>query len=137
MAIPPPEAGLVISYAYLWLREHEAGRKDRPSVIILNVRLAEDITKVVVLPITHSRPTNPDNAIEFPVRIARSIGLDALPSWIVISEANEFAWPGYDLRQSRADRFAYGFLPPRFFRQVAEGFLALRKSRRAKLISRD
>jgi len=39
MAIPTPEAGLVISYAYLWHHEHQAGReegqKDRPSVIVL------------------------------------------------------------------------------------------------------
>jgi hypothetical protein len=34
MPIPTPEPGLVISYAYLWHHEHEAGReegrKDRP-----------------------------------------------------------------------------------------------------------
>jgi hypothetical protein len=27
MPIPNPEPGLVISYAYLWHHEHEAGRK--------------------------------------------------------------------------------------------------------------
>jgi PadR family transcriptional regulator, regulatory protein PadR len=35
MSIPNPEAGLVISYAYLWHTEHQAGqeegRKDRPT----------------------------------------------------------------------------------------------------------
>jgi hypothetical protein len=42
MAIPTPEAGLVISYAYLWHHEHlagqEEGRKDRPTVIVLATR---------------------------------------------------------------------------------------------------
>jgi len=41
MPIPNPEPGLVISYAYLWHREYQAGReegrKDSPSVIVLAV----------------------------------------------------------------------------------------------------
>jgi hypothetical protein len=41
MPIPNPEPGLVISYAYLWHHEHQAGReegqKDRPSVIVLAI----------------------------------------------------------------------------------------------------
>src|ERR1700736_2923482 len=74
MPIPNPEPGLVISYAYLWHREHQAGReegrKDRPSVIIVAGRPVDDVcrhqagvpvgreadgaTVVTVLPITHS-----------------------------------------------------------------------------------
>ena len=51
MPIPNPEPGLVISYAYLWHHEHQAGReegqKDRPSVIVLAVeREANDATIV-------------------------------------------------------------------------------------------
>ncbi len=41
MPIPTPEAGLVISYAYVWDQEaqggQEEGRKDRPTVIALTV----------------------------------------------------------------------------------------------------
>ena len=41
MPIPSPEPGLVISYAYLWHYEHQAGReegqKDCPSVIVLAI----------------------------------------------------------------------------------------------------
>ena len=60
MPIPTPEPGLVISYAYLWHHESQAGqeegRKDRPSVIVLAVeRQADDATLVTVLPITHKR----------------------------------------------------------------------------------
>jgi hypothetical protein len=47
MPIPSPEPGLVISYAYLWHHEHEAGReegrKDRPSVIVLAVERPEKV----------------------------------------------------------------------------------------------
>jgi hypothetical protein len=53
MPIPNPEPGLVISYAYLWHGEHQAGReegiKDRPSVIVLAVeREVGDATIVTV-----------------------------------------------------------------------------------------
>jgi hypothetical protein len=36
---PKPEPGMVLSYSYLWNREHikgeTEGRKDRPSVVVL------------------------------------------------------------------------------------------------------
>jgi hypothetical protein len=47
--------------------------------------------------------------------VKRHLGLDDDPSWIVVSEGNEFLWPGYDLRKlPHSDRYDYGFLPPRF-----------------------
>jgi hypothetical protein len=71
MPIPNPEPGLVISYAYLWHHEHQAGReegqKDRPGVIVLTVeRETDDATIVTVLPITHSAPVDPASAVEIP-----------------------------------------------------------------------
>ena len=71
MPIPNPEPGLVISYAYLWHHEHQAGReegrKDRPSVIVLAVeRDAGGATVVTVLPITHRAPTDAASAVEIP-----------------------------------------------------------------------
>src|SRR5215472_14680139 len=104
MPIPNPEPGLVISYAYLWHNEHEAGRdegqKDRPSVIVLAVeRKADGATVVTVLPITHSAPVDPALAVEIPMPIKQHLGLDDDPSWIIVSEGNEFIWPGYDLRK--------------------------------------
>ena len=72
MPIPNPEPGLLISYAYLWHHEHQAGReegqKDRPSVIVLAVeREAHGATIVTVLPITHSGPMDPASAVDIPV----------------------------------------------------------------------
>lgn len=103
MAIPRPEPGLVINYAYLWHYEHEAGqeegRKDRPSVIVLCVEDNQDgAILVTVLPITHRKPTNPDWAVQIPPVVRRHLGLDDELSWIVVAEGNEFVWPGYDLR---------------------------------------
>ena len=130
MTIPNPEPGLVISYAYTWHREYQAGRiegrKNRPSVIVLAIaREAENTTSVVVLPITHSPPDDPASAVEIPTAIQNHLGLDSGRSWIVVAEGNEFLWPGYDLRKlPQSDRYEYGFLPPRFFNRVRDAFAA-------------
>jgi hypothetical protein len=132
--IPTPEPGLVISYAYLWHREQQAGqeegRKDRPGVIVLAVeRDGDGATLVTVLPITHSPPSHPSLAVEVPPAVKRHLGLDDARSWIVVEEGNEFLWPGYDLRRiPNTDRYDFGFLPPRFFNQVLEAFLACNRA---------
>lgn len=143
MALPEPEPGLVISYAYLWHHEQDGGReearKDRPSVIVLAVeRTTDGTTVVVVLPITHRAPDDAAAAVEIPPAIKRHLGLDAERSWIVVAEGNEFVWPGYDLRKIPGNpaRYDYGFLPPRFFNQVVRAFGAWHKRRRAKLTKR-
>jgi hypothetical protein len=143
MSIPAPEPGLVISYAYLWHNEREAGReegrKDRPSVIVLAVeRPANDTTVVVVLPITHAPPTDLASAVEIPAAVKRHLGLDDGRSWIVVAEGNEFDWPGYDLRKiGHGDRYDYGFLPPRFFNKVIGAFAAWHRARKVTLVSRE
>src|SRR5215469_1421995 len=117
MAIPGPEPGLVISYAYLWHHERQAGKqegsKDRPSVIVLAVeRETDGASLVTVLPITHSPPRDPASAIEMPAQVKRHLGLDDDRSWVVVSEGNEFLWPGFDLRKRpHSNRYDYGFLP--------------------------
>ena len=143
MPIPNPEPGLVISYAYLWHYEHQAGReegqKDRPSVIVLAVeREADDATVVTVLPITHSPPADPASAVEISLPVKRHLGLDDDRSWIVVAEGNEFLWPGYDLRKiPHTDRYDYGFLPLRFFNQVPEAFAACYQVGKRRLTPRE
>jgi len=128
VSIPAPEAGLVVRYAYLWHREHQAGqeegRKDRPAVIVIAVEREEDAaTLVTVLPITHSPPAQADMAVEIPLPVKRHLGLDDRRSWVAVSEGNEFLWPGYDLQKiPGTDRYDYGFLPPRFFAQIMAAF---------------
>jgi hypothetical protein len=142
MPIPNPETGLVISYAYLWHHEQLAGqdegRKDRPAVVVLVARQAGgEAIEVTVLPITHRPPENPAWAIEIPPPVKRHLGLDDARSWIVVAEGNEFLWPGYDLRKTPgADRYDYGFLPPRFFNQVLTAFDQLRRAGKTNLASR-
>jgi hypothetical protein len=108
-------------------------------VIVLTVeRPANDTTVVVVLPITHSPPTDPASAVEIPASLKRHLGLDDARSWIIVAEGNEFDWPGYDLRKvGNSDRYDYGLLPPRFFDQVVKAFVAWHRARRALLVSRE
>jgi hypothetical protein len=121
VAIPNPEPGLVISYSYLWRDEHKSGQdeglKHRPSVVVLIVEgLGGEAPLVTVPPITESAPRDPTTAVEIPPRIKRHIGLDHERSWVVVSEGNEFLWPGYDLRKRpNSSSYEFGVLPGRFF----------------------
>lgn len=130
MSFPEPYAGLVIRYSYLWKREFDArreeGTKDRPSAIVLTVVDEDGDTEVLVLPITHSAPADAADAIEIPPATKSRLGLDGERSWIVITEANSFVWPGPDLRTVPGrdeSTIAYGTLPPRFFNHVRDKFL--------------
>ncbi len=144
MPLPLPQLGLVISYAYLWHHEHEAGReegrKNRPCVLVLALEHPDDHTTIVtVLPITHVTPADPALAIELPQAVKDHLGLDTGRSWVLLHEGNEFAWPGYDLHPlpRTRDRYAYGFLPPKLFRQIVERFQAVWSAGRSHLVPRD
>jgi hypothetical protein len=142
VSFPEPYPGLVIRYSYLWKREFDAGRdegtKDRPCAIVMAVTDEDGEKEVWVLPITHSAPADPADAIEIPTATKNRLRLDAERSWIVITEANEFLWPGPDLRPvpgRDAATIVYGPLPPRFFAHVRDRFLERdqrEKSRRVK-----
>jgi hypothetical protein len=63
-------------------------------------------------------------AVALPAALKRHLGLDPEPSWIIVSEANQFVWPGPDLSPiSRAhpSSFAYGYLPTDLSRNCAGG----------------
>lgn len=87
MSVPTPQPGLVISYGYLWAREHgrgiEEGGKDRPCAIIAARQIIEGREVVTVVPITHTLPTDPADAIEIPPALKVHLGLDGLPSLMV------------------------------------------------------
>jgi hypothetical protein len=81
---------------------------------------------LTVLPITHSAPADDEEAIEIPAAVKARLGLDGGRSWVVVDEANVFAWPGPDLRflpGKGPESSVYGFLPPGFFRVVRDGSL--------------
>lgn len=131
MAYPTPVPGLVIRYAYLWRTEYlkgqDEGVKDRPCAVILALKVSDEETRVFVLPITHTPPDDPDAALEIPAGTKNRLGLDEEQSWIILTEANEFVWPGPDLRPKTTEGdptdIAYGALPKRLFEQMRVRFV--------------
>ncbi len=131
MSWPRPRPGLVIRYSYLWLHEHEQGKdegtKDRPAAVIIVLDDDPQHPLVTVLPITHTAPADSAAAIEIPTATKRRLGLDDDRSWIVVSEANDFRWPGHDLRPLPGEdpsTILYGVLPPGLFEAVRVRVLA-------------
>lgn len=143
MTLSAPRPGLVIRYSYLWEREAQQGReegvKDRPCAVVLVV-LREGRNPIVrVLPITHAPPSDPKDGLEIPLPTKQRLGLDAERSWVVITEANDFIWPGPDLRPAvPADlsTVAYGMLPPGFMTVLRERLLARWRAKKVAVIAR-
>jgi hypothetical protein len=143
-SLPKPTAGLVIRYSYLWrsdyLRGLEEGQKDRPCAIVLVVKDELAGSRVTVLPITHLPPSRPDEAIEIPADTKRRLGLDDERSWVVLTEANRFLWPGPDIRRAipnKQESFAFGELPYGLFVKIRTGFLRAVGAKIATTITRS
>ncbi len=121
---------MVVKYAYLWTHEHdrglEEGGKDRPTAVLLALAKEDGEISVLAVPITHTPPHSPQDALEIPPETKRRLGLDEERSWVVVSEANVFRWPGPDLRSVSPARqtCVYGFLPQNFYRMVRRAYLA-------------
>ena len=143
MPLPQPVPGLVIRYSYLWQSEYRRGReegvKDRPCAVIL-VTTDNKLEKIVtVLPITHTPPENPVLAVEIPKETKRRLGLDDERSWIVLTEANRFVWPGPDLRVVQPgdlSSVAYGLVPQALFKQVTAKLADAISARLARVVPR-
>jgi hypothetical protein len=140
VALPrAPFPGLIVRYAFLSSDEARQGRtearKDRPCVVVVAVRRESDARfRVRVLPITQA-PQYPDRAVAVPLKVKRHLGLDADASWIVLDEANEFVWPGVDLRpisRSRPGIWSYGVLPQELFEDVRGRLRSMRDQRRVR-----
>jgi hypothetical protein len=144
VALPEPIPGLIIRYSYLWHREHlegrDEGQKDRPCAIVAALRTDENgDTRVLVLPITHSPPDHLSLAVEIPHRVKERLQLDDARSWVVVSEWNEFIWPGPDLRRvpgASDSSIAYGMIPPGLFSIIRERFLSVIKAHDANPVRR-
>ncbi|WP_328805335.1 hypothetical protein [Rhizorhabdus histidinilytica] len=100
--------------------------KDRPVAVVVVVQTADGIDKVLVVPMTTTRPSKDQAAIEVPDAVRRQLGLKADRSWIVVSEWNEFSWPGFDLRpiNRKSGEISYGALPAGLFRRIRDAIVA-------------
>jgi hypothetical protein len=125
---PEPIPGLVIRYAYLWLREAESGQiegqKHRPCAIVVAVEKSEGELVVTVAPITRRKPAKPDGAIALTTATRRRLGLGEQSNWIMATEVNSFYWPGPDLRPTAKGQYAYGELPAVVFEALKQKILA-------------
>jgi hypothetical protein len=122
--------GWIFRYAYLWDWQHREGReegdKDRPCLVLAIVMTTEEGAPVVrALPITHTPPTDPADAIEIPADVKNRLRLDDERSWIVLTESNRFVWPGPDLRAVDSESGYYGALTPGLFAEVKRRFVAI------------
>ena len=135
-----PKTGTIFRYAYLWADEAESGleegKKDRPALV---VAVAISQTHVVALAITHTKPNSTEDAISLPMSVKRQLGLDDTPSWIVLTEANVFAWPGPDIRNipgTEPPTSIYGRIPNSLLQTAAQRILENRKRQRMRIVSR-
>ncbi len=133
----------MIRYSYLWRAEHlrrrEEGVKDRPCAVILVTVASDGRDIVTVLPVTHSPPASGMPSVEIPYQTKLRLRLDSERSWVILSEANRFVWPGPDLRPVRSDDLgsvAYGLLPYNLIEEIRQEFIALIKARLARVVPR-
>lgn len=143
MSFPQPVPGQVIRYAYLWRAEHrrgqEEGLKDRPCAVVLMTTDDAGHQVVTVLPVTHTPPHNPALAIEIPHTVKRRLHLDDERSWVMLTEANRFVWPGPDLRMAtrgEPESIVYGELPANLLLTIRDKFLAAIEAQAASVVRR-
>jgi hypothetical protein len=136
----PPPAGTVFRYAYLWADERDRGQEEgtklRPSLVVAVV-LSQ--SRVIAVAITHSPPDSKTDAVALPDAVKRSLGLDDRPSWIVVTEANVFNWPGPDLwniEGTNPPTSIYGRIPPKLLQTVAQRLLDNDKRSRMRRVMR-
>ena len=136
MALPDPKAGLVVCYEYRWSREAAAGRsqgKERPTCIVAASDSPTRPRYLVLLPFTHSPPDADTIGIEIPIKVKHAIGLDDVPSWVVVSEHNIDEWPNAGLTPvpGKPGVFAHAFIPPALFSQIKAKFLELARDEKS------
>jgi mRNA-degrading endonuclease toxin of MazEF toxin-antitoxin module len=141
---PRPVAGLVVRYSFLWRDEAarglEEGGKDRPCAVILVTQGGDDEPVVTVLPVTHTPPADMALAVEIPFATKKRLKLDDDRSWIVVTDANRFIWPGPDLRFARPgdpSSGVYGLLPAHVYNEMRNKFIDAVKAQKGGQVIRS
>jgi hypothetical protein len=71
--------------------------------------------------------------------VKKRFKLDDARSWVILSEWNEFVWPGPDLRRlpGKTDAtVAYGMIPPGLFATIRDKFLSIVNAGHAQRVPR-
>jgi len=143
VSFPTPRPGLVIRYGFLWSNEKATGAeeasKDRPCVIVVaTAATGTGDIQVIVAPITHRPPDDPEDSIGIPRETCAALGLDSERHWLRMDELNRFLWPGFDLRQIPGrEAYAYGLLPAGLYDRLRRGILARQAAKQIKVQRRD
>jgi len=137
-----PQVGQIVDHYFLWSDEEATGRvegrKARPCLIIAVEQRKRAAPRVTVLPLTSQPPRTGTNAVQIPNAVKVRMGLDrARLAWIVIDDANVFAWPGYDLVPQHGGGFARGVVTRGFFQLIRDAVLAAHARGRLRRIDRD
>jgi PemK-like, MazF-like toxin of type II toxin-antitoxin system len=142
LALPVP--GEVIRYAYLWTHEvgegRDEARKDRPCAVVITTTDAAGVSSVIVVAITSRVPAAPDEGMEIPASTRRRLGLQDDQCWAVLTEVNQFVWPGPDLRPVATvagSSWSYGPLPAALFVRLRDGIVARARSRALRVTRRS
>ncbi|MFA1677222.1 hypothetical protein ACDY97_32100 [Rhizobium mongolense] len=138
-----PETGLVISYNFLWEREHAKGeaegRKARPACIV--VPLTSKHGDVVLFPLTTQEPGPDRIAIKVPETERRRLKLKGRgPSWIILDEGNtDRLAESFHVEPISYDppTFSYGKLSRAFMGQVLQTLAKAIRERNTRLVKRD
>lgn len=141
MSFPEPKPGLVVRYDYLWTHEAARGQdqgKDRPACLVAASDSVLRPRYVVLLPITHTPPSGDTVGIEIPAKVKAAIGLDDVPSWVIVSEHNVDEWPsgGVSPVPGKTGVFAYGIIPPGLFTRIKAEFVTLARQKRSAAVRR-
>lgn len=139
MIVGPPRPGYVTRYLYDWSTPDEAAaptaEKERPAVVVLAVTKRDGRTLVRVAPITLRPPHDAARALEIPAATRARLGLDGARSWVILDHANEFVWPGPDIRPlpgASPATITYGPLPPAFYDALKRRLLDLLRAGRVR-----
>jgi hypothetical protein len=137
-----PQVGQIVDHYFLWFDEQAAGRtegrKSRPCLIIAIEPRKNAAPRVTVLPITSQAPRPGTTALAVPGDVKDRIGLSRTrPAWIIIDDANIFAWPGYDLVPQPGGRFVRAVVTRGFFHLVRNAVSAAHTRNRPRRVERD
>lgn len=132
---------MVVRYDYLWSDEEKAGRREGAKVRPCAVALARKIDDqgrihVMLVPITHSQPTDPAAAIEIPSAVKRNLGMDDERSWILMRDVNIVAWDDPGIIPVSRSRWDYGFLPEKLTRKIIDAISGRMRVNKLRMINR-
>lgn len=139
MAADVPKSGQVVDYHYLWRWQAErgetAGRKKRPTCVVLVVKNRDGHHILFLAPITSQPPASGRQAIAIPETEARRAGLDrAIDLWVMVDELNADA---LELSYALEERAPRGQFSPAFTDAIIRAVQVVRAIGQLRLSKRS